>query len=518
MPCSLRCLPVIQHPAFPVEPWALRETAASTSTCWPRPSRCSRCPTATSACAATSTRASRTACPAPTSTASTSCARCRTPRPATATPSPARRSSTSPTASSSGCWSTTSRSTCATASCARTSACSTCAPACCAATVEWVSPAGQRGARRARRGWSRSPSARSPRSLYEVEPLDEPRRASSCSPSWSPTSRCPTPSDDPRVAAALERAAACRGARAPTTRGACWCTAPGAAGCAWPRRWTTSSTGPTGIDDRRRGRPTTRRASTVDRRAGAGRDAAARQVPRLRLVEPALAAGAARPGRRRARRGPAHRLGRAARGAARRTSTTSGTRADVEIDGDAELQQAVRFALFHVLQAGARAERRAIPAKGLTGPGYDGHTFWDTETFVLPVLTYTAPERGARRAALAPLDARPRRASAPQQLGLAGRRVPVAHDPRRGVLGLLAGRHRRVPHQRRHRRRRRPLRRRPPATTTFEREVGLELLVETARLWRSLGHHDAARPLPHRRRHRPRRVHARSPTTTSTRT
>ena len=42
--------------------------------------------------------------------------------------------------------------------------------------------------------------------------------------------------------------------------------------------------------------------------------------------------------------------------------------ADVEIDGDAELQQAVRVAVFHVLQAGARAERRAIGAKGLTGP------------------------------------------------------------------------------------------------------------------------------------------------------
>ena len=36
-------------------------------------------------------------------------------------------------------------------------------------------------------------------------------------------------------------------------------------------------------------------------------------------------------------------------------------------------------------------EQRAIAAKGLTGPGYDGHAFWDTETFVLPVLTYTAP-------------------------------------------------------------------------------------------------------------------------------
>ena len=131
-------------------------------------------------------------------------------------------------------------------------------------------------------------------------------------------------------------------------------------------------------------------------------------------------------------------------------------RADVEIEGDAELQQAVRFGLFHVLQAGARGEQRAIAAKGLTGPGYDGHTFWDTETFVLPVLTYTAPQAAAdalrwrhrtlELAKAAGAAARPR-----------GRRVPVAHDQRAGVLGLLAGGHRRVPHQRRHRRRGHPL-------------------------------------------------------------
>jgi alpha,alpha-trehalose phosphorylase len=52
--------------------------------------------------------------------------------------------------------------------------------------------------------------------------------------------------------------------------------------------------------------------------------------------------------------------------------------ADVEVDGDAEIQQAVRFGLFHILQSGARAEYRPIAAKGLTGTGYDGHTFWDT--------------------------------------------------------------------------------------------------------------------------------------------
>ena len=74
-------------------------------------------------------------------------------------------------------------------------------------------------------------------------------------------------------------------------------------------------------------------------------------------------------------------------------------RADIQLDGDAALQQAVRFALFHVVQAAARAELRAIPAKGLTGNGYDGHTFWDMDAYTLPVLTYIAPD--AARDALA---------------------------------------------------------------------------------------------------------------------
>ena len=60
-------------------------------------------------------------------------------------------------------------------------------------------------------------------------------------------------------------------------------------------------------------------------------------------------------------------------------------RADVVVEGDPRLQQAVRFALFQVVQAAARAEQRAIPAKGLTGRGYDGHAFWDTEAYTLPV-------------------------------------------------------------------------------------------------------------------------------------
>ena len=113
-------------------------------------------------------------------------------------------------------------------------------------------------------------------------------------------------------------------------------------------------------------------------------------------------------------------------------------------------QQAVRFGLFHVLQASARAERRAIAGKGLTGTGYDGHAFWDTEGFVLPVLTYTAPYAAADalRWRASTLDMARERAA---ELDLAGATLPVADNPRGGVLGVLAGGHGRVARQRRHR-------------------------------------------------------------------
>jgi alpha,alpha-trehalose phosphorylase len=163
--------------------------------------------------------------------------------------------------------------------------------------------------------------------------------------------------------------------------------------------------------------------------------------------------------------------------------------ADVELEGDLELQQAVRFALFHTLQAGARAEQRAIAAKGLTGPGYDGHTFWDTERFVLPVLTYTAPRSAgdALRWRHATLDLARDRA---RQLGLAGAAFPwrtirgqecSGYWPA-GTAAFHIGadvadavvRYHHATHD-----------------EDFDRDVGVELLVETARLWHSLGHHDA---------------------------
>jgi len=67
-------------------------------------------------------------------------------------------------------------------------------------------------------------------------------------------------------------------------------------------------------------------------------------------------------------------------------------RADVEVEGPAETQQAIRFNLFQLAQASARAETAGIAAKGVTGSGYSGHYFWDTETYVLPFLIYTRPQ------------------------------------------------------------------------------------------------------------------------------
>ncbi len=67
-------------------------------------------------------------------------------------------------------------------------------------------------------------------------------------------------------------------------------------------------------------------------------------------------------------------------------------RTDVEILGDDAAQQAVRWNLFQLAQASACTQEQGIAAKGVTGGGYDGHYFWDTEVYVLPFLAYTSPD------------------------------------------------------------------------------------------------------------------------------
>ncbi|WP_455383070.1 glycoside hydrolase family 65 protein [Salinispira pacifica] len=64
---------------------------------------------------------------------------------------------------------------------------------------------------------------------------------------------------------------------------------------------------------------------------------------------------------------------------------------DVRIEGDPSVQQSVRFNIFHVLQAAGRNSRTNIAAKGLTGEGYEGHYFWDTEIYAVPFFMYTNP-------------------------------------------------------------------------------------------------------------------------------
>lgn len=94
-------------------------------------------------------------------------------------------------------------------------------------------------------------------------------------------------------------------------------------------------------------------------------------------------------------------------------------RSDVEIVGQPELQQAIRWNLFQIAQAAARAEGTGIPAKGLTGSGYSGHYFWDSEIYVLPFLTYTSPivARNALRFRYTMLDAARSRAAELNQTG-----------------------------------------------------------------------------------------------------
>ncbi|GAB2539346.1 glycoside hydrolase family 65 protein [Brachybacterium huguangmaarense] len=67
-------------------------------------------------------------------------------------------------------------------------------------------------------------------------------------------------------------------------------------------------------------------------------------------------------------------------------------RTDVVVPGDPGRQQAIRWCLFQLLQASARADQAGIPAKGLTGSGYEGHYFWDTDVYVVPFLSFTSPQ------------------------------------------------------------------------------------------------------------------------------
>jgi alpha,alpha-trehalose phosphorylase len=349
--------------------------------------------------------------------------------------------------------------------------------------VEWASPAEQRIRLRTTRLVSleqRSVAA----FLYEVEPLDGPARVIVQS-ELVANEDVPEPSKDPRVAAALGHALIAEGQHAQGLN-------------AQLLHRTNASCLRLGAEmDHEVEAPVPVRSHTEATEDWARTTFACELQPgqRLRIVK-YLAYGWSSQRSRQAIRDQVHGAIAAARlggwdglmKAQRNYLDTFWAQADVEVDGDAEIQQAVRFALFHLMQAGARAEARPIAAKGLTGRGYDGHVFWDTESFVLPVLTYTHPQsaRDGLRWRHDTLDLARERA---RTLGLKGAAFPwrtirgqecSAYWPA-GTAGfhvnadIAAAAVRYV---------------QATGDHNFEAEYGLELLVETARLWRSLGHHD----------------------------
>ncbi|GAA4655729.1 glycoside hydrolase family 65 protein [Arthrobacter cryoconiti] len=159
--------------------------------------------------------------------------------------------------------------------------------------------------------------------------------------------------------------------------------------------------------------------------------------------------------------------------------------ADIVVDGEPELQQAVRWNLFQLSQATAKAGVSGIPAKGVSGAGYEGHYFWDQEIYLLPYLTYTNPQAARqvlqsrhemlptarRRAAELSVDGalfawrtiNGLEASAYYAAGTAQFHIASA-------IAFAANRYQWATED-----------------PSFAVEIGSDLLIETARMWASLG-------------------------------
>ncbi len=161
---------------------------------------------------------------------------------------------------------------------------------------------------------------------------------------------------------------------------------------------------------------------------------------------------------------------------------------DVEVDGDAVAQQAVRWSLFQLCQATARAEGSGVPAKGLSGHGYEGHYFWDIELFVLPFLCYTEPRiaRNLLRFRHGMLDQARARAAELHEAG--------ALFPWRTIRGEEASAYYQAGTAQYHLNAdiAYALKRYVDVTDDDDAlvEFGAELLIETARMWAGLGFYD----------------------------
>jgi len=160
-------------------------------------------------------------------------------------------------------------------------------------------------------------------------------------------------------------------------------------------------------------------------------------------------------------------------------------RSDVQIDGYPRVQQAVRWNLFQLFQAAARAEGSGIPAKGLSGHGYEGHYFWDIEIFVQPFLCYTEPRiaKNLLRFRHSMLGQARRRATELSQIGalfpwrtINGEEASAYYEAGTAQYHLDGDIAFALKHY-------------VDVTgdTSILADVGAEILVETARLWTDLG-------------------------------
>ena len=156
-----------------------------------------------------------------------------------------------------------------------------------------------------------------------------------------------------------------------------------------------------------------------------------------------------------------------------------------------EIQQAVRFNLFQILQASARAEDTGVPAKGLTGRAYEGHYFWDTEIYLLPFFIYTSPQI-ARNLLMFRYRMLPQARERARLLGHRGAmflwRTISGEEASAFYAAGTAQYHINADIMY-------ALRKYVQATgdDLFLRDYGAEMLVETARLWRDLGFYSEAK-------------------------
>ena len=226
----------------------------------------------------------------------------------------------------------------------------------------------------------------------------------------------------------------------------------------------------------------------LDRRPGGGADPPVVKYITYHSSRRPQVGGALPAGGARARSGGQPRLPETCSTASGASSTTSGIAATSCSPGKRRWQQAIRFNLFHMCQATARAEGVGVPAKGLTGPGYEGHYFWDTEIYVLPFLTYTKPRiaQNLLRLRHANLDRARQRAREVNQKG--------ALYPWRTINGAEASAYYAAGTAQYHINADivYALRKYVDATgdAEFLRSVGAEILIETARLWADLGFFD----------------------------